>query len=134
MAFHRLVNPNDFPGEPIAPTSKSKIPYKTPDSFKWVPASNCTAADGISIVYIEDSMTGFILYIKQFIYQGYCFFGILPSILFRPGHVSNAWFGLGLWGNYTNDWNNTIMDGDASVFSLQALDHTNKLHKVIIRS
>ena len=133
MAYHQLMSESEFDSNNptvIVPTRKSQSTYTVPNNT-WV--TDCEEFSGASLVYTVDSDTLIFLYLKQFIYKGYCFFGLLPTVLFREGRVSNAWLGVGLFGSYQNDYGTASMDGDAFVFSLQAQNASEQLHNVYVR-
>ena len=125
MAYHELHPRGSLGDVPINPGYIPQTEYRAPNKGKWIPAENCTTFGGISYVYSYDSQTFIIFYFKQFVYQSYCFFGYLPTIVFRQGHVNNAWLGLGLWGAYQDDYKDVTMDGDAIIWSLQAENNTS---------
>ena len=118
MAYHELMPKGEL--NPIVPTSSNayQSEYSPPDTY----VSDCSEFYGVSAVYTYDANTFMFIYFKQFVYgpQDTCFFGYLPVMLFRDGRVSNAYYGLGLWGSYQNDWNNTVMDGTGLIFTLTA--------------
>ena len=121
MAFHELVPKDEFPSDKIiVPTQKTQTPFSA-DTSGWYPATNCTEFSGASIIFAYAVNTQFFFYFKQFVYNDYCFFGFLPLVYLRPGHVDNAFLGFGFWGVNQNHWRrNVSMDGTALVYTLQA--------------
>ena len=93
MAYHQLETTEQGPIIPNQPPEITSLFNE--DISTWIKATDpsCEEFSGIGGLYTYDSNSGFVLYLKQFKYNGYCFMGYIPTIIFRGAHVSNAFLG-----------------------------------------
>ena len=138
MAFHEIMNNEEFYDDftPMEANITIGKEYKNPDASTWIIATNydsndgsiidpiCDEWQGTSYIQSIDVNTDIYFYLSKFIYKGYCFLGIKTTLWLRGGHVDNAWLGLSMFGNSTNDYTLVSMTGEAFVFSLQTENNT----------